>query len=192
MDNAERKPRSSTAENPALDASRRSDTIQDVELNSNQLVQLEIEESGGGMSKARYVILVTSIFMTLFLPALDQTIVSTALPKIIASLPAGGSFAGSGYTWVGSSYALASAVVMPLYGQLSEVFGRKWVFLSAIVIFMVGSCLCGASQDVAMLIASRGIQGVGAGGILGLVMIIIGDLVGTRYDGLFQWGLLRY
>lgn len=140
----------------------------------------EPDKSPGTMSNARHAILVLSIFMTLFLPALDQTIVSTALPKIIASLPAGSSLASSGYTWVGSSYSLASAVVMPFFGQMSEVFGRKWVFLSATVIFMVGSCLCGASTSVVMLMASRVIQGVGAGGILGLVMIIIGDLVGTR------------
>lgn len=168
----------------ALEASGNSNATQDLEPNRHGPLRMEQEENGttsrSRMSKARHVILLVSIFMALFLPALDQTIVSTALPKIIASLPSGGSLASSGYTWVGSSYALASAVVMPFYGQVSEIFGRKWVFLSAIVIFMVGSCLCGVSQNVSMLIASRSVQGVGAGGILGLVMIIIGDLVGTR------------
>lgn len=165
------------------DASRDGGFTQDLEPNRAAITPLEHEENGpprNRMPKARHAILIVSIFMTLFLPALDQTIVSTALPKILVSLSAGSSLADSGYTWVGSSYALASAVVMPFFGQMSEVFGRKWVFLSATVIFMVGSCLCGASRDVAMLIASRSVQGIGAGGILGLVMIIIGDLVGTR------------
>lgn len=137
-----------------------------------------------GLSKARHVILVASMFLTLFLPALDQTIVSTALPRIMLSL--GASSSNSGYTWVGSAYALAQAVVMPFFGQASEVFGRKWAFLAAISIFMAGSCLCGASQDVSMLIASRTVQGMGAGGITGLVIILIGDLVGTRKRGKYQ------
>lgn len=135
-------------------------------------------------NKVRHAILVTSMFMTLFLPALDQTIVSTALPNIMSSLGAASS--NSGYTWVGSAYALAQAVVMPFFGQASEVFGRKWTFLTAISIFMVGSGLCGASQNVAMLIASRAVQGTGAGGITGLVIILIGDLVSTRKRGKYQ------
>lgn len=137
-----------------------------------------------GLSKVRHVVLVGSMFMTLFLPALDQTIVSTALPKIMNSL--GGSSSNSGYTWVGSGYALTQAVVMPLFGQASEVFGRKWAFVAAISIFMAGSCLCGASQNVPMLVASRMVQGAGAGGITALVIILIGDLVGTRKRGKYQ------
>lgn len=137
-----------------------------------------------GLSTVRHVVLVGSMFLTLFLPALDQTIVSTALPKIMTSL--GGASSNSGYTWVGSGYALAQAVVMPLFGQASEVFGRKWAFVAAIAVFMAGSCLCGASQGVPMLIASRMVQGVGAGGITALVIILIGDLVGTRKRGKYQ------
>lgn len=137
-----------------------------------------------GLTKIRHIVLVGSLFMTLFLPALDQTIVSTALPKIMTSL--GGASSNSGYTWVGSGYALTQAVVMPLFGQASEVFGRKWAFVAAISIFMAGSCLCGASQDVSMLIASRMVQGMGAGGITALVIILIGDLVGTRKRGKYQ------
>ena len=137
------------------------------------------QEEHNGLSTARHMILVGSIFMTLFLPALDQTIVSTALPKIMSSLNAGSS--DSGYTWIGSAFALAQAVVLPFFGQLSEAFGRKWTFLSAITIFMLGSALCGASQNIGMLIAARTIQGVGGGGITSLVFILIGDLVGTRF-----------
>lgn len=141
-------------------------------------------QSRHGLSKVRHIVLVGSMFLTLFLPALDQTIVSTALPKIMNSL--GGSSSNSGYTWVGSGYALTQAVVMPLFGQASEVFGRKWAFVAAISIFMAGSCLCGASQNVSMLVASRMVQGMGAGGITALVIILIGDLVGTRKRGKYQ------
>jgi len=142
------------------------------------------QQSRHGLSKIRHIVLVGSMFLTLFLPALDQTIVSTALPKIMTSL--GGASSNSGYTWVGSGYALTQAVVMPLFGQGSEVFGRKWAFVAAIVIFMAGSCMCGASQNVSMLIASRMVQGVGAGGITALVIILIGDLVGVRKRGKYQ------
>lgn len=182
MNTAERQTQNMAFEDVPLGTIIGNSTTQDPGQNQ-EILQVEQEEEGEStnrFSKARHTILLVSIFMTLFLPALDQTIVSTALPKIIASLPTSRSLEGSGYTWVGSSYALASAAVMPFFGQVSEVYGRKWVFLAAIVIFMIGSCLCGASQDVAMLVASRSVQGVGAGGILALVMIIIGDLVGTR------------
>ncbi|POS75852.1 hypothetical protein DHEL01_v205758 [Diaporthe helianthi] len=144
-------------------------------------------DSRHGLSKIRHMVLVGSMFLTLFLPALDQTIVSTALPKIMTSLgSAGGPSSNSGYTWVGSGYALTQAVVMPLFGQASEVFGRKWAFVAAISVFMAGSGLCGAAQDVAMLVAARMVQGVGAGGITALVIILIGDLVGTRKRGKYQ------
>ncbi|CAM1501693.1 Fc.00g036770.m01.CDS01 [Cosmosporella sp. VM-42] len=132
----------------------------------------------------RHGVLVASMFMALFLPALDQTIVSTALPKIMPSLNAAAS--DQGYTWIGSAYALAQAVVLPLFGQTSEAFGRKSAFLTAITIFTVGSALCGAAQTIGWLIAARAVQGIGAGGITSLVFILIGDLVGTRKRGKYQ------
>lgn len=160
----------------------------DSESTSGTLTAQEPPKEDGpprhGLSKARHMVLVGSMFLTLFLPALDQTIVSTALPKIMTSL--GGASSNSAYTWVGSGYALTQAVVMPLFGQASEVLGRKWAFVAAISVFMAGSCLCGASQGVSMLVASRMVQGVGAGGITALVIILIGDLVGTRKRGKYQ------
>lgn len=135
-------------------------------------------------SSWRHAALVASMFMTLFLPALDQTIVSTALPKIMPSLGAVAS--DEGYTWVGSAYVLAQAVVLPLFGQASEAFGRKPAFEAAIIIFTLGSALCGAAQNMGWLIAARTVQGIGAGGITSLVFILIGDLVGTRKRGKYQ------
>lgn len=142
--------------------------------------------SNGDVEKStwRHIVLVASMFMALFLPALDQTIVSTALPKIMENLNAANS--NEGYTWIGSAYALAQAVVQPLFGQASEAFGRKWAFLTAIAIFTLGSALCGSAQNVGWLIAARVVQGIGGGGITSLVFILIGDLVGTRKRGKYQ------
>jgi predicted MFS family arabinose efflux permease len=115
------------------------------------------------------------IFTALFLGALDQTIVTTALPKIASDFQS-----NSGYTWVGTSFTLASAAVLPLYGQAANIWGRKWCMLTAIALFALGSALCGSSQSMTMLIASRAVQGLGAGGISGLAFVLIGDMVSTR------------
>jgi EmrB/QacA subfamily drug resistance transporter len=111
------------------------------------------------------------IMLALFLASLDQTIVGTALPRIIADL---GGF--SQYTWVLTSYLVATTVTVLIAGKLSDLFGRKWVLMSAIVIFITGSILCGLSSTMNQLIIFRGIQGIGAGAIMGLTFIIIGDL----------------
>jgi MFS family permease len=137
-----------------------------------------IEVQPQSKTTTKRAVLVVSMFLTLFLPALDQTIVSTALPTILSELSATDSNAG--YTWVGSAFTLAQAVVQPLFGQSSEAFGRKWTFLTAIGIFTLGSALCGASQSISGLIGARVVQGMGGGGITSLVFILIGDLVGTR------------
>lgn len=160
-----------------------SPVISDDEVGVTQTVP-DQSENDASQPNWRHMVLVASMFMTLFLPALDQTIVSTALPKILPSLNAAAS--NEGYTWVGSAYALAQAVVLPLFGQASEAFGRKAAFLTAITIFTLGSGLCGAAQNIGWLIAARTVQGVGAGGITSLVFILIGDLVGTRKRGKYQ------
>ncbi|KAI9571312.1 MFS general substrate transporter [Boletus coccyginus] len=107
-----------------------------------------------------------------FLAALDQTIVATALPTIVADL--GG---GNNYSWVGSAYMLASASLGPLYGKLSNILGRKSMLYGCILIFLVGSALCGAAQSMSWLIVCRAVQGIGGGGIVQLVQITISDIV---------------
>ncbi|KAL0064722.1 hypothetical protein AAF712_008268 [Marasmius tenuissimus] len=114
----------------------------------------------------------TGLMLSVFLAAMDQTIVSTALPTIIGDL--GG---GDAYSWAGTAYLLAGACLTPLYGKLSDVVGRKPLLFFVIVVFMVGSALCGASQSFIMFIISRAIQGLGGGGIIQLMMITIGDIV---------------
>lgn len=133
----------------------------------------------------------TGFMFTVFLAALDQTIVATALPTIVAQL--GGE--GSLYSWVGSAYLLASAALSPLYGKLSDIVGRKPILYASIVIFLIGSALCGASQSMLMLVISRAIQGLGGGGIIMLVNITISDIVPLQQRGKYSgflgatWGI---
>ena len=112
------------------------------------------------------------LMLCIFLAALDQTIVATALPTIVAEL--GG---GNGYSWVGSSYLLAAASLSPLYGKLSDLVGRKPVLFTSVIIFLVGSALSGAAQNINWLIGCRAVQGIGGGGMIQIVVITISDIV---------------
>lgn len=138
------------------------------------------------------------LLLTLLLAALDQTIVGTAMPRIIAQLNG-----FNRYPWVTTAYLLTSTISVPIFAKLSDIYGRKWFFLSGSILFVFASALCGASGDMpwmpgdgmAQLIAFRGLQGVGAGIIVGLLFTIIGDVFApaerARYQGLFAavWGM---
>ena len=140
----------------------------------------------------------TGLLLTLLLAALDQTIVGTAMPRVIAELNG-----FDRYPWVTTSYLLTSTISVPIFAKLSDIWGRKWFFLGGSVIFVIASALCGASCQVGwmfgdgmtQLIVFRGLQGVGAGIIVGLLFTIIGDIFApadrARYQGLFAavWGL---
>src|SRR5690348_13462541 len=119
--------------------------------------------------------------LALLLAALDQTIVATALPTIVSDL--GGL---SHLSWVITAYLLASTATTQVWGKLGDQYGRKYLFLSAIVIFLVGSALCGQSRNMGELIAFRAIQGVGGGGLMVLTQAIIGDIVPARERGKYQ------
>ena len=136
-------------------------------------------------------IVMPGICLIIGLAALDQTIVSTALPVISQRLDG-----NSGqYSWVGSAYLLASTSLIPLYGRLSDLTGRKPLLYIATIIFLLGSALCGAAQNMAWLDAARGIQGIGGGGIIALINIIIGDIVSLEERGKYSgwiggvWGI---
>ncbi|HEY7700833.1 MAG TPA: MDR family MFS transporter [Candidatus Limnocylindrales bacterium] len=124
------------------------------------------------------------VMIGVFLAALDQTVVGTALPRIITDL--GGNEL---YTWAFTAYLLTSTISGPLYGKLSDLFGRRPVFLFGIGIFMVGSLLAGLAQEMWQLIGARGIQGLGAGALFPIALAVIGDLFSPsergKYQGLF-------
>jgi len=132
-------------------------------------------------SHGEIMVVVSALMLAMLVAALDQTIVSTALPKIASDL-----HGLSKYSWVATAYLLTSAVATPLYGKISDMFGRKKIFQTAIIIFLLGSALCGAAQTMNQLIFFRGLQGIGAGGLMTLVFAIIGDIVSPRQRGRYQ------
>lgn len=129
-----------------------------------------------GFSKLRIGIIMFSLCMALFLAALDVTIITTALPTIAQVYKA----SSSGYTWIGSSYLLANAAGTPIWGKLSDIWGRKPVLIGANVVFMIGSLVAALAQSIGMLIGGRVIQGLGGGGLITLVSICISDLFSMR------------
>jgi EmrB/QacA subfamily drug resistance transporter len=123
----------------------------------------------------------TGLMLVLLMAALDQTIVSTALPTIVGDL--GGL---THISWVVTAYLLAQTVVTPVYGKLGDLYGRKIVLQVALVVFLIGSALCGAAQDLTMLILFRAVQGLGGGGLMVGAMAAIGDVVPPRDRGRYQ------
>jgi len=125
-----------------------------------------------------------AVLLGIFLAALDQTIVGTALPVIVSDLKG-----NDVYTWAFTSYLLTATVSGPIYGKLSDIFGRRPMFMFGVAIFLIGSILCGLSQNMPMFIAFRGLQGLGAGALFPIALAIIGDIFAPsergRYQGFF-------
>jgi EmrB/QacA subfamily drug resistance transporter len=126
-------------------------------------------------------VIYSALMLAILLAALDQTIVSTALPTIVGDL--GGL---NHLSWVVTAYLLASTASTPLWGKLGDQFGRKNLFLASIVIFLAGSALCGQSRSMIELISFRALQGLGGGGLIVLTQAIIGDVVPARQRGKYQ------
>ncbi len=140
------------------------------------------ESDGSGASpRSGLVIIYAALMLAILLAALDQTIVATALPTIVGDL--GGL---SHLSWVITAYLLATTVSAPLWGKLGDQYGRKRLFQAAIVIFLIGSALCGLSRNMLELISFRGLQGLGGGGLIVLAQAIVGDVVSPRERGKYQ------
>jgi EmrB/QacA subfamily drug resistance transporter len=138
-------------------------------------------ERAGLMTHREVLTVIAGLMVGLFLAALDQTIVATALPTIVGDL--GGL---NEYSWTVTAYLLTATASTPLYGKIGDLYGRKRVFQAAILIFIAGSLVSGVAQDMAVLIAGRAIQGLGAGGLIALTLAIVGDIVSPRERGRYQ------
>jgi EmrB/QacA subfamily drug resistance transporter len=132
-------------------------------------------------SRRDTVLTMIGVLMVMLLASLDQTIVSTAMPRVIAELQG-----FDRYTWVSTAYLLTSTVTVPIYGKLSDLFGRKPIFLFGVVVFLIGSALSGASQDMNQLITFRALQGFGAGALMPIAIAIVADLFTPRERGKWQ------
>ena len=126
---------------------------------------------GETLSRRRIGFVLAAVLLGMLLSALDQTVVGTAMPRIISELNG-----LQHYAWVATAYLLASAASMPIWGKLSDAYGRKRFFIAGMVIFIIGSALCGQSRNMTELIAFRGFQGLGAGAMMPIVQAIIGDI----------------
>ncbi|MER7791019.1 MDR family MFS transporter [Streptomyces sp. NPDC097640] len=136
---------------------------------------------GEGRTRRTILVAIGALLLGLMLAALDQTIVATALPTIVSDL--GGL---EHLSWVVTAYLLAATAATPLWGKLGDQYGRKKLFQAAIVIFLVGSALCGLARNMPELIAFRALQGLGGGGLISLSMAIVGDIVPPRERGRYQ------
>lgn len=138
----------------------------------------------GQVPQRQIVMILISVMLGMLLSAIDQTVVGTAMPRIVADL-----HGLKEYAWVTTSYLLASTVMVPLYGKLSDLYGRKPFYLLGMALFLLGSALSGTSQNMTQLILYRGIQGLGAGAMMPIVLAIIGDVFPPSERGKWQ-GLL--
>jgi EmrB/QacA subfamily drug resistance transporter len=142
------------------------------------------------MSRNRILLVTAGIMLSLFLASMESTVVATAMPTIVGEL--GGL---EHYSWVFSAYMLASTTTVPLYGKLSDLYGRRNLYIIAMALFLTGSILCGRANTMTSLILARGLQGVGAGGIMPLAFIMIGEMFTleqrAKMQGLFSgvWGV---
>ena len=123
------------------------------------------------LSRRQVAITMAGVLLAMFLSALDQTVVSTALPRMVADL---GGF--DRYTWVSTSYLVAYTSILPIVGRLTDFYGRKWFLVAAIVVFLIGSVLAGLSQTMTQLIVFRAVQGLGGGSIMAIAFVAVGDL----------------
>lgn len=142
------------------------------------------------MGRTRVAVITAGVMLSLFMASMEATVVATAMPTIVSQL--GGLEI---YSWAFSAYMLASTTTVPIYGKLSDLYGRRRVYAVAMTLFLIGSLLCGRAGSMTQLVVFRAVQGLGAGGLMPLAFIIIGDIFSleqrARMQGLFSgvWGV---
>lgn len=150
---------------------------------------VEIDQSSGSVplslresvSRKRLLLVVAGVLLGMLLSSLDQTVVGTAMPRIIAELNG-----LNHYSWVFTAYMLASTVSIPIYGKLSDLYGRRIFFVGGMLLFMLGSALCGQARDMTQLVLFRGLQGLGAGAMMPIAIAIVGDIFPPAERGKWQ------
>ncbi|KAH8811104.1 putative MFS transporter [Xylogone sp. PMI_703] len=150
---------------------------------------LEIEEQSNDAARRRGKLRTTAVlialYLAVFIAALDQTIIATAIPTITSTL-----HSSSGYVWIGGAYLLANAACGPIWAKVSDIWGRKSVLLTAVAVFFAASIICANAVNIRMLIAGRALQGAAGGGLFQLVLITISDLFSVRERSLYM-GLIE-
>ncbi|MBX6755055.1 MAG: MFS transporter [Thermorudis peleae] len=140
-----------------------------------------VQSLRASVSRERLILIIAGVLLGMLLSSLDQTVVGTAMPRIIAELNG-----LNHYSWVFTAYMLASTVSIPIYGKLSDIYGRRIFFLGGMIIFMLGSALCGQAHSMTQLILFRGLQGLGAGAMMPIAIAIIGDIFPPAERGKWQ------
>ena len=153
-------------------------------LNEMNDVSVPVQPSTAvSLGKGRLTLVLLGLMLGMLLAALDQTVVGTAMPRIVSAL------GGTNITWVITSYLLASTVSIPIIGKLSDIYGRRIFFVGGMVVFLIGSALSGTSQNMEQLVLYRGIQGLGAGALMPIALAVIGDIFEpaerAKWQGLF-------
>src|SRR5436190_4270374 len=138
-------------------------------------------DAKGYLSHKQILVVMSGLMTGMLLAALDQSIVGTALPRIVSEL--GGL---DKLSWVVTAYLLTSTAATPLWGKISDLYGRRLIFQAAIVTFLIGSVLSGMAQNMTELIGFRAVQGLGAGGLMSIALAVIGDVIPPRERGRYQ------
>ncbi|KAL2865810.1 major facilitator superfamily domain-containing protein [Aspergillus lucknowensis] len=175
------RPRSSSGNQLPTDTDK--DAAEDTSQGENPLDR--VPSQAQKLGKKKIVVVMGALCLVLFLAALDMTIISTSLPTMAADFHA----SESGYSWMASSFSLTNAAFVPLWGKVSDIWGRKPILLLGNFAFLIGSLICALAKDLPMVLAGRAVQGAGAGGIITLANICVSDLFSVRerpiYYGLF-------
>jgi len=156
----------------------------DPRIDDFQLPDASATEDGVPVSRSKFRLsaIIGALYLSLFIAALDATVVSTAIPTISAHF-----HSASGYTWIGGAYLLANAATGPIWAKLSDIWGRKPIVLAAIALFFLSSIICATSVSMGMLIAGHAVQGAAAGGLILLANICVSDLFDMRSVPIKIW-----